>query len=531
MLSLENDGQGRSVRNNGQSASFRIWDNGYIVPAFLIAIVNILFLQLIVISALLVGLEILVLLFYLYKMDIEKYVCWLLVFLATSIEFQVLVSGDANAEIYNFKTFRLFGFNLSLIFVTLPFFLMVLVNLYRGIFKLKPSKILTAMLLLLLLMVDGVTMGVVNLAVDDNGIRGLSDWPGLFLGEIYLGSWPIILFCLTYYALVHSKQRGTEMEKALVAVFFSNCTAPLLPAMAGVTGSYGTHEYMLVSSSAMLTPFLVLLPAYNRYSKTAVSFFVLFVLGCVLPMILFSYVSGKHILILGLIPVIYLLIQIKKKNLKTREIVFVVTLAAIIFSAFSFMQKSKGSLFESKFNEVVSLVEVWRPDYANSLEPSSGFRIFEAINLFIEYQNKPGQVVLGKGYMGSVHDYISSFGWDPSGAFPIEQFDNQTFYQLHEITGYLLRYGILGIVVWFFILKLTLANIANNPWVVIGCYWFLLFFGFSQTISVFGVISLAYGLFLVDHGGAASAAWNGVELTSRTLTHDAGTIPLDLKEV
>lgn len=472
--------------------------NRYVIPAFFVTLANIVFLRSPLMSMTLVGIEVLVLLYSLYREDLERYLCWLLIFIATSIEFQALVSNDENDLIYGFTHYRILGLNLAIVFVLLPFVGALFKRFDFQSHPFEAKKPRFTLLMLLALMLDGIVMGFINLVLNDNGIRGIPNYLFVFIGEVYLGSWSILVFVFVYYALRGSRTNGEELGKALIAVLVANCTAPLLPASMGITGSYGDFPFMLISSSAMLSPFAILFLAYEKYSRHKMMFLALFVFGTIIPLVFFGYVGGKEILILLAIPIVYVLIQIKSRVIKRgRTVMIAVGLALFLFLIFSSLKNGGGTLFENKFNEAMSVLQIWKPDIESSMEPSSRFRVFEMINVFLEYQKKPFLILFGKGYMGSTLDYIGGFSWVTTAAFPLEQFDNGTFYSMHEIAGYLLKYGLLGLIAWLYVAKTTLDNIARNPWLVIGCYWFLLLFGFSLTVSIFGVLSLAYGLFLL----------------------------------
>lgn len=488
--------------------------NGYIVPAYLVAVYNIVLLRDSTASVALVAVEVSVLVYFLFRMNIEKYLCWLLIFLASSVEFQVLVSNDESDLIYNFKNARLFGWNLGLVFVLLPFVMIVLSTLASGntALRRKRTELSFVLLMFVALMADGIVMGLLNIVMNDNGIRGIPNYLGVFLGEAYLGIWPVMLFVLAYFALTRSKTHGEELEKALIAMLFANCTAPIIPAFMGVIGSYGSFGYMLVSSSALFSAFIILFPAYPKYRASVAIFIGLFVLGAIVPMALFGFVSGKHIVIMFLVPVIYVVVQLRNGARIGKIALFVAVFGLVLYLAFNSMLDSPGTtLFGNKFAEVLGLGQMGSADWQGSMGPSSRFRVFEAINVWREYESNPWQVLLGKGYMGSVRDYIGGFGWKSSGTFPLEQFDNGTYYSLHEFAGYILKFGALGLGVWLGVLVLSLKHISKNPWIAIGGFWFLLLFGFSQTISIVGVISLAYGLFLVDCGVSAEEGRLGGE--------------------
>jgi hypothetical protein len=477
-----------------------IFSNGYLIPAFLVNLLGILFLKNQFLSLFLVLVEIFILLFYLYKLDLEKFVSWFLIFLGTSVEFQVLVSNNPNDIIYGFKNFKIFGLSLTIYFIILSLFYIIIKTILKFEYlNFKINNLMIVNILMLTLATDGIVMGIFNLIINDNEIRNTYNLISVFIGQIYLGIWPILLFILVSYVLRNSSTSGIDIEKSLISVFFSNALAPIIPATLGFSGSYGIHSYMLVPSSAIFLPFLLIFATYKEYFKFTRLFIFLVTIGVLVPMIFFGFVSGKLlILLIIIVPLsyIYILIQQKKFNIRLASILFLFLF--ILSISISILNNKTGTLFESKFKETNSLLGLIQTGGDVQAEPSTAFRVIEGVNVWFEYKEKPLQIFFGKGYMGSVRDHVQGFGYDSSGTFPQVEFDNSTFYSLHEFTGYFLKFGLFGLFVLIYIFKITLNNITNNPWIVIGCFWFLVFFGFSQTLSIFGIYSLAYGLFLSD---------------------------------
>ena len=481
--------------------------NPFIVPACAIALANIVFLRNQPVSMLIVALEVGVLLFHLAKLKMEHYLCWLLIFLGTSIEFTAFVSNDPNEVIYGFKTTRFLGMNLGLLFVILPFAVAAADTLLLKRRPFRSPRLERMTILLFTMMTVAIVCGLLNLAWNDNGIRHMPGYAGAFLGELYLAAWPILLFGLVHYTLSRSRTKGRVLERGLFALVFAVCTVPLIPALAGVTGSYGDFGYMLTPSSAMLTPFVALLPAYRPYRAHAKLAAFLFVCGVVVPMVFFGYVNGKLILVLLAMPTVFGLIWWRNHpKARARAALALAGAALVAYVPLSMMWRSTGGLFEQKAKEAISVLTVWRPDYVATMGPSAQFRYFELVSVWEEYRSKPGQVVFGKGYMGSIRDHLGVFNVRSVSAFPLEQFDNGTFYSLHEVTGYLLKYGLLGLFVWFVVARAAWRHLGDNPWIVVGAYWYLLLIGYSLTLSVLGATALAYGFFLVDQHRSAGGS-------------------------
>jgi len=102
--------------------------------------------------------------------------------------------------------------------------------------------------------------------------------------------------------------------------------------------------------------------------------------------------------------------------------------------------------------------------------------------------------------MGTITDHSGLLTQEFSlGAYSIEQWINGTFYRVHETFNILFLYnGLSGIFLYLAIAKTVLFNFYKNPWILIGGFWFLMFYSFSATMTVFGLIALLLGYSYLD---------------------------------
>lgn len=107
-------------------------------------------------------------------------------------------------------------------------------------------------------------------------------------------------------------------------------------------------------------------------------------------------------------------------------------------------------------------------------------RVEEFRDVFIEFARKPVLAITGKGYLGSVLDhtkYISKNILDAEGFVSEAEFSHGIFFSLHEGSGYILMYGMIGIVFMTRFIVDMIRRVRKRVSIphIIGAYWFVLF--------------------------------------------------------
>jgi len=469
--------------------------NAYLLPAYLIALSNVLFFGNRIVSMAIVVVEVCVLFYFLFRLDIARFLSWFVVFLSTCIEFSALTSNE-NAIIWGFKNVRILGLNLGLLFVILGAFVLFAIGAIQkpNIKRMREPYLHKVMLIFSCLGLVGIITGLLNIMGNDNGIRSYPGMAKSFVEQIYMGIWPFLLFYIAYFVIRKEIAWHDSLRDALVATLIANALAPILPAVMGISGSYGSFKYMLASSANFFAPFLAIFPAYKEYKSKRLLFWGVFAVGSILPMMLWSYVNGKILIIVLFLPVIYLGVVTKQRKKRKKTLIAVFFIVLLVIFIIQIFPLEEGSLLDSKVKEATSLIGLFQSDWELILKPSARYRIYEIINLIEEYKQNPIQIVLGKGFMGSIKDHIGKFGWKEPGSFPDQQFETNAFFSLHEISSYFLKFGLLGAVVFVYLGRIIWKKRKDNPWIILGCYWFFLLYGFSLTISCIGAVSLALGL-------------------------------------
>ena len=94
-----------------------------------------------------------------------------------------------------------------------------------------------------------------------------------------------------------------------------------------------------------------------------------------------------------------------------------------------------------------------------------------------------------------INDYFSFGGAEV-------QWNHGTFYRPHETLNVIFLYhGLIGLCFYIYSLFFVFKNSKKSPWLLIGGIWFLLFYGYSITLSAFGMTALLLGLYEVDVEG------------------------------
>ena len=66
---------------------------------------------------------------------------------------------------------------------------------------------------------------------------------------------------------------------------------------------------------------------------------------------------------------------------------------------------------------------------------------------------------------------------------------------LHEsLNTVFLKFGILGLIFWGFLLLKFCSNFNKSPWLILGGLWFLFFWGYSPALMSIGLSSLIIGM-------------------------------------
>jgi hypothetical protein len=469
-----------------------------ILISSLIGCLNVLFLTNYFISMSLIFLELAVLAYFFIRKEIVKYLGSYLIFLCLSFEFGSLLGVE---QFYGFKNFRLFGVNLGIISL-LPIFLL---SLLKGIkikkIKQKYNKVYHFSLMIFLLNVTGIFFGLIQIIINDNNIQSMNGFLSSFLGVIYnVAAIPFLVIIAIFYILSWEEEKLKELDNYLLGVLIGVVVSMIVSYITGNYGRYGGVDTLLVNNLVIYTPFMLIIPFYTNYSKNK-NILVFGIVGMILS--IFFNSSGKLLILYIILPFLLSVLIIYRRNIiiVILSILFIPMAVVGALKSVDYL-KNISILFNSKLGETLSILKFWEPNWILSMPLSPRTRIVEFINILYEYLNKPIYLLFGKGYMGTFTDHTGILHADyVQGAFSIHQWSNGAFYAPHETLNVLLLYhGLLGVFVYLLVIKFVFKNFTKSPWVLIGGFWFLIFYGFSVTLSVFGLIALILGFTNVEKG-------------------------------
>lgn len=464
----------------------------YLIIACFISAANVLFCFNQTISYAVIAAEIIFLLYVLVMRNLAEYISYFMIFMCNCIEFSTFAGEET---FYSLKNFRIFGINIGIIML-LPILVIGIMNMHPSSIKIKKSKFSFPQGLILLNLI-ALVVGLFLVFMNDNNIHSLGGIGGKFFNEFYSMSFLPLAFIIAFEIIPkRCPEKLFEIGLALQATLWANVFQMLVSLLGGLSGTYGYLSTLLNSILNFLIPLLILYPFFEDDVVFPKLTTIVGLLGSILA-ISFN-ANGKVILLFFICLAIYWWFSFTRGSAIVRMIMFIAMFAVIISLPVVIISLRSNPLFNAKFEEVERLIDIFNPNWLNNLNMSARVRVEEFRDIFIEYGKKPLLAIIGKGYLGSTLDHTGYFAahiFTADGFVSEAEFIHGIYYHLHEGTTYLLMYGGIGLVFMIrFIVdaaKRILRN-ANAP-LIIGAYWFILFYGYSFTLSTFGIIALLYG--------------------------------------
>jgi hypothetical protein len=487
------------VKTSNKTNDIRIHSN-YFIVAILVSIVNIAFYDNKHISITLIIFESFFLLYLLIQKKHMEFISFYLIFLSLSLEFVAFLSENDSYHFYSFKNFTIFGFNLGLIFIVLLLVHMLITYNFKFKYnKVANKNLFKFFLIIVFLPIISIFTGLINIMINDNNIQNIPNYLLEFLGQGY-PSFYIIFVVLTFLLAIRGVDRGNiyKLENALIAVLIASSISLMVAYFFGIYGRYSAVKILVASNVSWFIPFLLIVPIYYKNMFLKISSSIIGIIGTIL---LISYnANGKVIIFSIIVLVLYVHLYSHRNVAKTFLAIFIIIPSIILGAMYLYSNIFLSNiLFQSKLNQVLGLLNIFDENWLQNMPSSPKFRVMEFLNILFEYLNKPYMLIMGKGFLGSVQDHLNGFGNYVKGTFSISEFNNNSFYSVHETLNELfLRNGILGIFVLVWAFKEFFRHLYKNVWVVIGFVWFITLYGYSLTIGIFGVLSITLGLLKID---------------------------------
>lgn len=461
--------------------------------AALIAICNTLYSTRSSLTYLLVVFELTVLVLCLMRKHTTDYLIFYTIFLSTALEF---TQWSGYETLYSVKTIRILGMNLG-IWLLLPAWLFLflrplkiakLKNEYPILYKFGNG--------LIAINIIAASVGLLLIAFNDNDIQHMMGYFSSYIGQAYSVMLLSISFYIIFIEIVTFEEKDKwKISVALQAILWS-CVIQMISSLKfGMTGRYGNETTILVCTMYFFLPFLIVLPIINKRVPFSGANYIVSLIGIYLA-IRYNATGKIYITLLLVILIIYAKYYKSRKMSEKMlaNILFVLVIVAVVLAVAQFYNSTGMS--GAKLRAAIELISFWHVNWFQSLQYSPRCRVAEFINLFIEYGKKPWLIITGKGFLGTIKDYIGMFGDRTinTASFSDPEWINGTFYNLHEVSSTLLMYGLLGVIYSVKLLITTYKKFYGNCFLLIGVYWFVLLYGYSFTLSVFGVTCLMLGL-------------------------------------
>lgn len=421
----------------------------------------------------------------------KKYVDYLglyILFCGLSLEYSALLDTD---RFYGFKNTRIMGVNLGIL-VLIPAMLRLLTH---KVFIPK-GKVNRFWGMFLALQASSFVMGLLMILFNDNGVDAYSNLIPQFIGEVYQICGQNIFLVAMFVVILGSRENIGRLEYYFEALLAGTVFSLVISSLVGAHGRYGGVKTLIATNNIRWIPLILLLPLYPQYRHSK-RFWVIGAIGAVL--LLLNNATGKTLMVYAVIPIAYIMYSAKYKRWK--ECLFWVACIPAIIAVggigMNYMAQN-SVLFNSKLGQVKSVIDlVLGRQNVGAMRASPQNRIYEVMNITMEYFQKPYLLLLGKGFMGTVTNHVGM----PyvAGGYTDAQWYTGLFYRMHESFSKLyLSGGLLGLTFFLKTIWEAIKNFFKSPWWLVGIYWFIISYGYSITMTAFGFPCLIYAMIVSD---------------------------------
>ncbi|QIK59605.1 hypothetical protein G7050_07065 [Dysgonomonas sp. HDW5A] len=472
------------------------------VVSIILFCVNILLVQSSFLISIIGLIQFIILFYYVLRSDIKKYLIYSIIFLVSSFDVPYFVTGDLKSEVFSVSSLPFFKGHLFNLTLYLP--ILILVFNKKQLKQIKDLKSVYPNLYFLfkyfsLILIGGLLIGAIGLLLNENNILSI-DFLKYYVRDLFgMGGFSVFTIYFIYYCLLDEKF-PLELESTLFTLLFSLILSSVFSACSGLRGFYDTERIILMPLSLFFAPSILIFLFYERYKKYRVVLILLSITALSIQFTFSNALSGKSwLMIIYIFFVLFLILYQKKQRIILFVIAGLLILILPFISIFVDEKRSEKDLIGNKLTQVVLLASILDDSWYDILPNSPKIRIEELLNTIDEFKEKPYFMVFGKGFGGSIKDHRQSFGWYDEGAFTEDQYSNNSFIILHEsFIVFLMKAGICGLVCMIIIFYRGLSNAKNNPWIVIGVFWFILFWGYSFSLGIFGIPCLVLGFYFLD---------------------------------
>lgn len=474
-------------------------DYRFILPIILLYTIHLLIIKIPILSGSFGLLEFIIAGYLLYKKKVSYLLIYLLIIIAGTFDVPAFVTGEVGSVVYTFLFLpAIKGYHFYLLICLPALFILPKLKKLKHLKK-EYRQTYTLMSWACRIPVLGIIFGLIGLLFNENNILHI-DWISYFIKDLITYSILSLLAIYICYLLQTDSAFYFLLRKTLIAILISIPICAVLSLLLKQNGWYGSEKILLVPLTLFFTPLIICFAFYKEYhiKKTAI---FLFIICLILQFNYSNALGGKSWLSL-----LYLLLAISifiyqrgKKMILLLSVAGMLGISGLAMNCIMNKANSGDSLSSGKLTQAVLLLSVVDPEWYMNVPSSPKQRIEEFLNILEEYKLKPLYSIGGKGFAGSIQDYRNSFGSYLIDSFSEDQYANNSFIILHEtINTIFLKFGWLGLICLFILLKQTVQSFCYSPWGIIGCLWLLFFFGYSITLGIFGVSALALSCYDTD---------------------------------
>ncbi len=439
--------------------------------------------------------ELIVLSTMIIKNDFRRFLIVMMFILSTSFEIPTFVYGDSTRIVYSCTKLPVVQGYAFLLVLYFPFFANIKnIIKSRSLSGKKFALLDRTKLLMCIFLLQGFLFGAFSIIINDNNIRNIAYVSYFFKDAIAICA-PIVFIIYIIYALKNIEGFPAFVSNFIISFIISANIVALVLTLLGLHGYYGNMPIVQMPLSFIfsISALLFLSERFNRRTKS-----LLLLAGGISLFLQLRYTNalgGKSWIIL-LIVLVYLAIKMWKRN--KIVITSIIVVLPLVFSARVLLSLDTYKAENEKLNQAFLLMTAFSADAYEVIPSSPKMRIEEFLNIIREYSDKP-YFILGKGFGGSVKDYSGEFGYYEEGAFHKDEYANNSFIMVHETFNVLfLKFGIIGLLFLFLILKVAFKYSKRTPYLFMGLIWVLFFFNYSLSIALVGIPALLLGIYEID---------------------------------
>ena len=418
----------------------------------------------------------------------DEFYALFLIFLCMSFEFNSTTGSNA---LYGFKAFEIGGINISFLFLIV--FLVFYIVSKRDLQFERKSEDGQFVYAIFVLGVFGVTNGMITLLLNDNNVNRFQNVESLFLGQVYLKFVMELVFAFVTYLILRHKDRSVEkLKMCLVAILIGAIMTMIVSRITSNMGFYGGVSTLQIQNVVRYIPFLYIYSLMEKKRSIKLITFILATVGTIFTLLYNA--TGKMIIMYAIIPVVVLIVSFKAdKKLALLELI-ALPIGGLIFMNYLMDDLNESVMFSSKLREVAALFS-FNKGWLSKMPESPRARIAELIDVLYEYSEHPIRIFLGKGYLGTVKDYMGMITNIKDGYTSAEN-SLGAYYGMHEsINNLFLINGIMGIAFLVKFFKKLLGSLLKTMNAYSALFWLVFAYGFSFTLTGYGITALMICLF------------------------------------